>query len=546
MNSSIPSAIIRKILKIFGLIPIVVLFLVSLNASSAKPDTTCSASFQLNMTKAVSGHIFDPDSDYVSLVMDHGIQPIRLLPGPGLIYSVTLSDQLDSGTIYHYKFAINNSLLETVNRSFTAQPGMVSMTAWWNNESLNITTFVVNMKYAVQYLMFNPLTDSVCVVGTMNDWMGSPKMGRIDTTLNYQYTDYQLDPGTIQEYKYRINLGDTASGQSELLYRPNRIIRIPDTVVTITNDYNNYNPAKRLMTFNCDMGYSVKAHHFNLSNDYLDIAGNFNDGGANDVLFDTDDDTIYAVELFIDTNWFHQEPLAFKFRINGDPNAAELQGKPARIYAFHDTIQQNPNIFSCYYNNLDPSVPTPPWVYNVDIQGLLIHKKFLCGVYAYEDVNGIPEGISSYRWLRSNNAQGLDAVAIDSGLKITYTVDTLDIGKWLVFEVTPKAASGDSAIGKPVRVVSASSISAWDVGIGEYSLITRVYPNPASDYITVQAKREIARIELINYLNQAVLVKEDLDAATVSLPLGNLPKGIYILKASTKSREWGVVRVMKY
>jgi hypothetical protein len=543
MNSFVRSAMIRRLKLNMTLVATLCIFLVSFNAVAANPDTTWSVSFQLNMTKAVNQHIFVPDSDYVYLVMD-SIQPLRLVAGPGYNYTATLFDQLDSGVTYHYKFRINDSVWESVNRTVTAQPGMVSVSAWWNDEPVNYTAFIVNMKYAVQYSLFNPSTDSVCIVGTMNNMQGSPKMSRIDTSFNYSIV-YSLDPGSVQQFKYRINQGDSAAGQVELLFKPNRIVRIPDTLLEVTSDYNNYNPAKRLMTFQCDMGYYAKAHHFDPASDYLDVAGNFNGDGANDALFDTDGDTIYSLGLYMDTAWIHQGPLAFRFRINGDPATAELEGKPGRTYAFHDTINHNPNIFGCYYNNLDPAVPTPPWVYNVGIQGVSVYKKFLSGVYAYENVNGIPEGISTYRWLRSSNAQGTGATPIDSATKITYVVDTLDIGLWLVFEVTPVAAGGDSAVGKPVSVMS-DQISAWDVGMDEHSLITRVYPNPAGDYIAVEAKKEIDRIVVINYLNQVVLSRDEIGSNKIRLSIGNLPGGIYLLKATTKNTDWGIVRVVKY
>lgn len=542
MNLFVRSATIRKIMLMMVLVSN--MFLVP--TAFAATDTTWSVSFRLNMTKAVNDGIFMPDSDYVYLLMDNGMQPLMLVQGPGYTYTATLFDQLDSGITYYYRFRINSSLQETVVRSFIARPGMVDLSNWWNDQSINYTTFVVNMKYAVQFGWFNPASDSVCILGTMNNMLGSPKMTRIGASLDYSYV-YSLDPGSVQQYKYRINLGDSALGQLELLYRPNRIIRIPDTLLEVSSDYDNFNPAKRLMTFQCDMGYYVKAHHFYEASDYLDVAGNFNGFGANDVLFDTEGDTIYSLQLFLDTAWIHKDSLAFKFRINGNWNTAELSGKPYRTYSFHDTINQNPNFFGCYYNNLDPSISTPPWVYNVEIQGLLIYKKFLSGSYAYENVNGIPEGISGYRWLRSNNAQGLDATVIDSALKITYIVDTLDIGKWLVFEVTPRAASGDSATGKPVRVVSATQVSAWDVGMDEYSTLpTHIYPNPVNDYFTVEAKREFQKVELFNSLNQTVLIKDEIGSTTVNLFIGGLPHGFYVVKVSTKTGQFGVARVIKY
>ncbi|MDP1621694.1 MAG: T9SS type A sorting domain-containing protein [Bacteroidales bacterium] len=544
MNLYIRSAIIQTVLLLMTLAPAVSMLFFSINTVSANPDTTWSVSFRLNMTKAVNNNIFSPDSDHVYLVMD-GIEPLKLVQGPGYTYSVSLFNQLDSGVVYSYKFRINDSVWETVNRTFTPKPGMVDVSMWWNDEAVNYTTFIVNMKYAVQYSLFDPSVDSVSIVGTMNTMQGSPKMNRIDTTLNYAYV-YSLDPGSIQQYKYRINLGDSATGQMELLYKPDRIIRIPDTLLEVTNDFNNFNPAKRLMTFKCDMSYYIEAHHFNMAYDYLDIAGNFNGFGANDALFDTNGDTIYTLETYMDTTWIHQGPLEFKFRINGDWNSAELTGKPNRTYAFHDTVNLNPNIFTCFYNDLNPSIPTPPWAYNVDIQGLLIYKKFLSGIYSYENVNGIPEGVSSYRWLRSNNSLGLDATPIDSALKITYVVDTLDIGKWLVFEVTPKGVSGDSAIGKPVRAVSSNSVSAWDVGMGERSaLISLVYPNPAYDYITIETGKQMDRVEILSYLGKTVLIKEDIGSTSVRLPVGHLPKGFYLLKATAKSGEWGVARMIR-
>jgi hypothetical protein len=525
------------------LIPFVLTLISTGNRASASPDTTWSATFQVNMAKAIKDSIFHPDSDYVYVVLDQGILPLKLVAGADYKYSGTLYNELDSDKTYHYKFRINDSTWENVTRTVTPLPGMVDVSAWWNDDPINITKFIVNMKYAAQYGYFNPSADSVCIIGTMNDWKGSPKMSRVGTSLSYFY-DYSLDLGSVQEYKYRINQGDSLAHQLELLYKPNRIIRIPDTLVDAVSDFNNYNPAKQLMTFNCNMTYYINAHHFDESADYIDLAGNFNNDGANDVLFDADGDSVYSIALYLDTVYFHQAPLSFKFRINGSWSTAELQNKPYRAYAFHDTINHNPNIFGCYYNDLDPSVPTPPWVYNVAIQGDLIHEQILCGSYSYENLNGIPEDSSSYRWLRSFDAAGDSVVAIDSAWKITYTVDTVDIGKWLVFEVTPRAAYGDSAVGRPVRVISGSSIGG--VGIGELSsLITRVYPNPATDYFTIEAKREIDHLELYNQSGRKVLTAVGLQTQAVRLNVSQLPRGIYLLRATTKSQEWGVVQVVK-
>jgi hypothetical protein len=371
---------------------------------------------------------------------------------------------------------------------------------------------------------------------------GSPRMQQIGTSFYYSLI-YSLDPGTIHQYKYRINADPSGF---ELQNKPERIIHVPDTLLDLINDFDNYNPAKRLMTFACNMSYYITAKHFNPDVDYLVVSGNFNNWEGKDVLFDMDSDSIYTLDQYFDTTWFSQGPFEFNFDINNDGQTPELMGKPHRFYQLHDTIHQNLNVYTCFYNNLDPSVLTPPWAYDAEIQGNLVHKKFLSGSYSYENVNGIREGISTYRWLRSNNEEGTDTIAIDTATRLTYTIDTLDIGKWLVFEVTPVAASGDSARGKPVQVVSSESVEAWDVGIGEYpGLISLVYPNPAADFITIVARKEIERVELSNQMGQIVLMANGLNTSSVRFSISRLTPGIYFLRAFTTSKETGSIKLIK-
>ena len=516
--------------------------LLALDVFSSNPDTTWTATFEVNMSKAVRENHFSPDSGTVFLVMDN-FTPLQMVPGPGYVYSVTVSKVFLQTVNYEYRFSINDSVPENITRHLAPHPGPFVVAAWWNNVPMNITTFEVNMALAPESGKFNPLTDSVCMIGTLNPPADYIRMERVGTSLTYRHIDSLQVPGTLQQFKYRIN-ADSAG--LELLNKPARMIRIPDSVTSTSCDYNNYNPARLPVTFRCNMEYYVRTYHFDTGSDFLDIAGNFNGHGANDVLFDPDGDTIYSVEMYLDTAWVHQGPLAFKFRINGMDSTAELAGKPDRNYAMHDTISLNPNIFQCFFNDLNPTLPTPPWAEEVAIQGSLVYKKVLSGSYNYINVNGIPEGISTYRWLRSGNAQGLDAVAIDSAWSLTYVVDTLDIGNWLVFEITPKAASGDSLTGKPVRVVASGSISAWDVGTGELNnLISRAYPNPATDFIIVETKQQVTTIELINYLDQIVVFQRGEGSTSFRIPLNFLPGGMYILKAVTRNGQSGTIKLLK-
>jgi hypothetical protein len=148
--------------------------------------------------------------------------------------------------------------------------------------------------------------------------------------------------------------------------------------------------------------------------------------------------------------------------------------------------------------------------------------------------------------LRSDNAQGANAVAIDSATRISYVVDTLDIGKWLVFEITPKAVSGDSATGLPVRVVSSTPVSAWDVGIGEINRIdVMVYPNPVSDMIRIRTDRKVSRLVLFNSLPRPVIRLEQLNSDQITLGADDLPAGIYFLMVSDKVGRTGFCKIIR-
>jgi hypothetical protein len=505
-----------------------------------QPDTIFAFSFNVNMSKAVQQGIFHPDSDYVYVVPDHGIAAVRMVPGPGYKYSFLLSSGLDSGEVFQFRFRINDSLNETVTRSAVAAQGTVVINAWWNDDPANITTFRTDMTYMIAAGTFDPETDSLDIVGTMNNWQGSGRMLREDTTFVYTI-NYTLDPGSVQQYKFRINAD---SSGLELMNQPPRMLRIPDTAITRLHYFNNYNPAWLPMTFNCNMKFYIESAFFDRSSDYLDVAGTFNGWGANDVLFDAEADSVYTTTLFLDTTMFHPGPLEFKFRINGDWNTAELSGKPDRTYVFHDTTGIGPNIFSCWYDDKDPAIPAPPWAYNVAIQGALINHQVISGSYGYANVNGIPEGISVYRWYQSNDSLGTAPVLIDSAGHIGYEIDTTDIGKWLIFEVTPIAASGDSATGKPVRVITSSKVGG--VGLDELnSIIVKVFPNPTDGLLTMEARQEVTRIEILNFLGQVILQETCRNSFRNTLSVSQLPSGIYLLKAYGMHHETGQVKIIR-
>ncbi len=506
-------------------------------SAEAKADTAFSVSFRVNMSKAVSQNIFDPETDLVYIVCDQGIGANVMVPSPDEVYTITLP-ALDSGVTVHYKFRINNDTPEVLTRSVTPVNRHTTIDAWWNNIPLNLTIFTVNMTYAAKAGLLNPAVDSVMVAGTMNSWT-PVKMQRVDTTLKYQI-GVPLDTGDIVEYKYRINAG---SLKEELAGQPNRMIRVRDSILRISNFFNNINPAWLPMTFKADLSYYVDSHQFSPENDFVDVAGPFNNNGGNDVLFDVDGDTVYTLTTFIDTSYIRRDSLKFKYRINGSWQSAELQGKPYRYYPFHDTLTGPPNVSLEWYNNLNPNIPTPPWVTNVAVQGHLINHKILSGTYTYWNVNGIPEGISQYQWFKSIDSLGTNITPIDTAWRITYTVDTTDIGKWLFFRIIPKAAGGDSATGKSV-MVRAGKVGG--VGIDEtLEYAVRIYPNPVSEMFTIETMAPVKLIEICDLTGRTVFSLSPEPALVTRLNATLLPAGFYILKVSDVRNGKGVAKFLK-
>ena len=311
--------------------------------------------------------------------------------------------------------------------------------------------------------LFHPSTDTVEVEGTMN-----PDTVRVMDRQGYGYVyqlTYVLPVDGYYTFKFRINSTDTI--YVETADPSTRSFRVKDTTQTIFNYYNNYNPALIPMVFDCDMYYQIKSGHFSPAVDYLDVAGNFNNWGNDRVeLFPRSTDSIYSFTIYYDTAAIPTVPFEFKFRFNGDSATAELQGDSNRVF----TMTSANHHFFCWYDNIDPSVPSLPFVFNVSIQDSVISKRTVTGSYSYEDYNLRPEGKSLYQWYLADSLGG-SLTAIDSAWNINYTIDSLQIGKYLVFEVKPVTV--DSVAGLPVQAWSQAKIVG--VGLNESWL---QHPNP--------------------------------------------------------------------
>ena len=106
--------------------------------------------------------------------------------------------------------------------------------------------------------------------------------------------------------------------------------------------------------------------------------------------------------------------------------------------------------------------PVAPVASAVSISGVASVGQTLTGNYTYYDANNDPEGVSTFRWLRSGTA-------IAGATSSTYTLVAADAGAFIMFEVTPVSTaapttgsavmSGATAFVNTLPVANSLSIS---------------------------------------------------------------------------------------
>jgi len=337
----------------------------------------------------------------------------------------------------------------------------------------------------------------------------------------------------VQQFRFRINR-DT--NHMEFPGGQNRMIRIPGHPITARYHYNDFDTTTVPITFRCNMYYQIRAFHFDPQpyKDFVDVAGSFNNWGAHDVLFDNPvdslRDSIYTITLNLPRTLISPyTPLAFKFRINGNPNTSEFPDGPFRKYYLQDTTGGVKNRIDVWYNDENPSILAPPKAYNLLIEGLYYATQTLTGSYLYEDQNLRPEGKSIYKWYRSDSSNHVNPVLI-SDTSINHVVDSVaDFQKFLAFEVTPVAqGTGDSLIGKPVRIWTGL---IGGVGFGELTgPKPGIYPNPVNSLMTFTNMDNIRQIEIYSVPGQKICTLEVKNPDRFTYNASVLKKGIYFVK----------------
>jgi len=149
---------------------------------------------------------------------------------------------------------------------------------------------------------------------------------------------------------------------------------------------------------------------------------------------DSDEHNRATVMKYTGSRWEEVGSRGFSARMAAEPSIAFMNGIP--YVAFEDEGNGQRISVMAYAAN---DVPTAS---GVQATGTPKVDFTLTANYTYDDSDGDAEGDSTFRWYTADDASGsnLAVVAGESGSTLTLGSD--QIGKYILFEVTPKARSG--------------------------------------------------------------------------------------------------------
>lgn len=155
----------------------------------------------------------------------------------------------------------------------------------------------------------------------------------------------------------------------------------------------------------------------------------------------------------------------------------------------------------------------------------------------WTDNSAIEDGYEIQRTISSPVAYlPLDTVVANS----TSFIDTTAVaGTSYIYKV--RALSGTSLSG----FTSAVTIAVPTTAINETKIEgLRVYPNPLSSVMNIEANEDILSLEIISVGGLSIERREP-NSKTMSIAVDNLPQGIYTLKISARSGKQEIVKVLK-
>ena len=126
-----------------------------------------------------------------------------------------------------------------------------------------------------------------------------------------------------------------------------------------------------------------------------------------------------------------------------------------------------------------------------------------------------------YGWLNGNGKLDGSGFTLE-GIHLRYKSKAIKIGALYFDEL--------QFVERDAYVTGVNDLSIQDNSV-------QVFPNPATERITVRSSSEIKRISIYNYAGQAVL-NETVNQQEKSIKINDFQKGLYVIKVTTATGEF--------
>ncbi len=243
------------------------------NENGDYPTTT----FAVNLEKAIYHQHFDPSSGTVWLNLYKGLDVYNRYEVKGLdslsVYTFH-SNQMDTGEKYDYNFSFQSmddsiATVENIFRTYTVKADSNRREHAFNDKPIATVTVNVNMNWAIEQQLFDPMTDTLDLAGNFNNWgtEGIEILKDVDKDGIYTTVLYELD---TLECKVRINQS-WEEGQHELANNPNRKYPIHQNQETINFWYDNEAGDHPTTTIAINMAKEINDGRFTSDVLYVDV-----------------------------------------------------------------------------------------------------------------------------------------------------------------------------------------------------------------------------------------------------------------------------------
>ena len=204
-------------------------------------------------------------------------------------------------------------------------------------DNLRDVFFSVDMNDEIDAGSFDIENDTISINGDFTDWIPQ-EMTDEDSNGVYDKNFSDLILGSNYNYFFQIN--DIPEDIGTRIYA----VIIDENIVL--DVYNVLIPTT--VTLKVNMNYQVDLENFDPNNDFVDVAGTFNDWAGSGAFDDADGDYIY--EKFYD-DFEPADSLEFKFRINANWETAEFPDGGLNRTC---TVIEGENIKEYWYNDESP------------------------------------------------------------------------------------------------------------------------------------------------------------------------------------------------